>query len=224
MLNWIVIWVGSYLFGFGGPLPDDGLGRPAVPSSEDIVEAAKLPVFWGDPLLQGLHVGLFVAVGALVVYSLTSTGRPLATRCGRSASIPTQHATAASASRATTSSRWPSPAFRRPRRRARRPRLAVPARHHVTIQGSTIGFIGIAVALLGRNTAIGVALAALLFAALRREQRLATSIRRLPARSRRRAWRSSSRASSSSSSGADLIVLLALRRLRRNGGLEESRA
>jgi general nucleoside transport system permease protein len=34
------------------------------------------------------------------------------------------------------------------------------------IQGSTIGFIGIAVALLGRNTAVGVGLAALLFAAL----------------------------------------------------------
>lgn len=34
------------------------------------------------------------------------------------------------------------------------------------VQGSTIGFVGIAVALLGRNTAIGVALAALLFAAL----------------------------------------------------------
>jgi simple sugar transport system permease protein len=34
------------------------------------------------------------------------------------------------------------------------------------LQGSTIGFIGIAVALLGRNTAIGVGLAALLFAGL----------------------------------------------------------
>ena len=34
------------------------------------------------------------------------------------------------------------------------------------IQSSSIGFIGIAVALLGRNTAVGVGLAALLFAAL----------------------------------------------------------
>ena len=34
------------------------------------------------------------------------------------------------------------------------------------IQASQIGFIGIAVALLGRNTAVGVGLAALLFAAL----------------------------------------------------------
>jgi simple sugar transport system permease protein len=35
-----------------------------------------------------------------------------------------------------------------------------------TIQGANIGFIGIAVALLGRNTAIGVGLSALLFGAL----------------------------------------------------------
>ncbi len=28
-------------------------------------------VFWGDPLLQGVHIGLFAAVGALVVYSIT---------------------------------------------------------------------------------------------------------------------------------------------------------
>jgi simple sugar transport system permease protein len=34
------------------------------------------------------------------------------------------------------------------------------------IEGSTIGFLGIAVALLGRNTAVGTAVAALLFAAL----------------------------------------------------------
>src|SRR5207237_9832901 len=35
-----------------------------------------------------------------------------------------------------------------------------------TIQGTNVGFIGIAVALLGRNRALGVGLAALLFAAL----------------------------------------------------------
>jgi simple sugar transport system permease protein len=34
------------------------------------------------------------------------------------------------------------------------------------IQSSTIGFVGIAVALLGRNTALGVGLAALVFGAL----------------------------------------------------------
>ena len=36
--------------------------------SNDIVEGAKLHVWWGDPLLQGLHIGFFIAIGALVVY------------------------------------------------------------------------------------------------------------------------------------------------------------
>ena len=31
---------------------------------------AKLPVFWGDPVLQGLHIGLFIALAALVVFWL----------------------------------------------------------------------------------------------------------------------------------------------------------
>ena len=69
MLNWIVIWVGSFLFGIDGPFQTPV--SDAVPSSEDIVEAAKLPVIWGDPLLQGLHAGILVAVAALVVYTLT---------------------------------------------------------------------------------------------------------------------------------------------------------
>jgi general nucleoside transport system permease protein len=36
----------------------------------------------------------------------------------------------------------------------------------IDVQSSQIGFIGIAVALLGRNTAVGVALSAMLFGAL----------------------------------------------------------
>ena len=66
MLNWIVVWVGVFLFGLGGPLQNDL--QESVPISNDIVEGAKLPVFWGDPLLQGLHIGFFIAIGALVVY------------------------------------------------------------------------------------------------------------------------------------------------------------
>ena len=84
------------------------------------------------------------------------------------------------------------------------------------IQGSTIGFIGIAVALLGRNTAVGVGLAALLFAALETgtaSRNLDPEI--LPAGSRFEPRDHHPGARSSSSSGADLIILLALRRLRR---------
>ncbi len=66
MLNWTIVWVGVFLFGLGGPLQNDL--QESVPISNDIVEGAKLRVFWGDPLLQGLHIGFFIAIGALVVY------------------------------------------------------------------------------------------------------------------------------------------------------------
>ena len=39
-----------------------------VPVSNDVVAGAKLPVFWGDPELQGLHIGLFIALAALLVF------------------------------------------------------------------------------------------------------------------------------------------------------------
>jgi ABC-type uncharacterized transport system permease subunit len=68
MLNWIVIWVGSYLFAVGGPLQTKAAGAAgAVPSSADIPERAQLPVFWGDPLCQGLTIGFFVSFAALDV-------------------------------------------------------------------------------------------------------------------------------------------------------------
>ena len=66
MLNWTVVYVGLFLFGLGGPLHNDT--QSSVPVSNDVVEGAKLHVFWGDPLLQGLHIGFFIALGALVVY------------------------------------------------------------------------------------------------------------------------------------------------------------
>ena len=65
MLNWIAYWVGSYLFGEGGPLQGS---QPSIPISNDIAEGAKLPVFWGIALLQGLSIGIFIAVAMLVVY------------------------------------------------------------------------------------------------------------------------------------------------------------
>jgi simple sugar transport system permease protein len=164
MLNWIVIWVGSYLFGIGGPFQTPV--SDALPSSEDIVEAAKLPVIWGDPLLQGLHAGILIAVAALVVYTLTlnrttlgyevrAVGfNPDAARYG-GISVARNYFLAmaiaglfAGLAGALDVVGWQF-------------------RQDITqIQGSQIGFIGIAVALLGRNTAVGVALAGLLFAAL----------------------------------------------------------
>ena len=85
----------------------------------------------------------------------------------------------------------------------------------ITHPGSQIGFVGIAVALLGRNTAIGVALSALLFAALE----TGTASRNLDP-SYFPPDLSSSLATIIQGLiilfvGADLIILLALRRLRR---------
>src|SRR5207302_2939337 len=66
MLNWIALWVGSYLVGFGGPLQNPR--EISVPATTDIAQSARLPVFWGDPELQGLYVGFFIAIAALVVF------------------------------------------------------------------------------------------------------------------------------------------------------------
>ena len=70
MLNWVAYWLGSYLFGRGGPLQNSNVGGETVPISDTVVESVKLPVIWGDPILQGLHMGIFIALGALVAYWL----------------------------------------------------------------------------------------------------------------------------------------------------------
>jgi hypothetical protein len=88
MLNWIAIWVGQYLFGRGGPLQNSQ--DVSVPISNDVAHSAKLPVFWGDPDLQGLHVGIFVSLAMLVVFWFVL------------------NRTTGSACAGATSSRWPS--------------------------------------------------------------------------------------------------------------------
>jgi general nucleoside transport system permease protein len=164
MLNWIAFWVGNYAFGQGGPLQNDT--NPSVPVSNDIAEGAKLPVFWGDALLQGLHVGFFLAIAALVVYWITLNRTTLGyevravgfnPEAARYGGIPVRRSYFlamaiaggfAAIGGAVDILGWQF-------------RLGV-----IDIQSSQIGFIGIAVALLGRNTAIGVALSAMLFGAL----------------------------------------------------------
>jgi simple sugar transport system permease protein len=164
MLNWTVLWVGVFLFGLGGPLQNDL--QASVPISNDILEDAKLHVWWGDPLLQGLHIGFFVAIGALVVYWIilnrTTLGfgvkavgfNPEAARYG-GISVARNYFLAMAISGAFAGLAgaleilgWQF-------------RLSTG-----DVQTSVIGFTGIAVALLGRNTAVGTGLAALLFGAL----------------------------------------------------------
>src|SRR5205823_6049989 len=62
----IAIYTASWLLGDGGPLQNSA--DKTVPVSNDIADSAKLPVFWGQQQLQGLHIGFFVAIAALVVF------------------------------------------------------------------------------------------------------------------------------------------------------------
>lgn len=164
MLNWVAIWVSVYLFELGGPLQN--AAEPSIPKSEDVVADARLPVFWGDPELQGLHIGIFVAVAAAALfwlllnrstqgYEVRAVGfNPEAAEyggihAGRTyVKVMAICGLFAGLAGALDILGWQF-------------RLATN-----DIRASTIGFYGIAVALLGRNTALGTALAALLFGAL----------------------------------------------------------
>jgi simple sugar transport system permease protein len=164
MLNWIAYWVGSYLFGQGGPLQGS---QPSIPISSDIAESAKLPVFWGLKLLQGLSIAIFISVAMLFVYWLiinrSTLGfevravgfNPEAARYG-GISVARNYFLAMAISGAFAGlagaldiTGW---------------------EYHIgqndIVPVSFVGFIGLAAALLGRNTTLGVALSSLLFGAL----------------------------------------------------------
>lgn len=165
MLNWVAIWVGSYLIGFGGPFQDSS--QPGVPVSREIAPNAHLPVFWGSPLLQGLDIGFFVALGMLVVYWLVLRRTTLGFEvravglnpdAAQNAGIGVARnyfvAMAISGGFAGLAGALDILGWQF--------RLDV-----TTIQiASQMAFTGIAVALLGRNTAVGTFLAAALFAGL----------------------------------------------------------
>ena len=170
MLNWIAIYVGKYLFELGGPLQGD---EPSIPRSLDVFDSAKLWEIWGR--LQPLHAGIFVALAAVVVYHLllnrTTLGyevravgfNPEAARYG-GISVSRNYFLAlaisggfAGIAGAVDVLGW---------------------KHHVAtndFDAGVVGFTGIAVALLGRNKAVGIMLAALLFGALQ----VGTSTRQL---------------------------------------------
>jgi general nucleoside transport system permease protein len=166
MLNWIALWIVSYLVGFGGPLKDEAAGP--VPVSEEVAESAKLPVFFGPELLQGLHIGIFVALVALIVYWITLTRTTLGYEVRAVGFNPEAAAYGGiSVARSYFVAMAISGAFA-----GTAGGLDILGWQHTldttAVQTySQIAFIGIAVALLGRNTAVGILFAALLFAALR---------------------------------------------------------
>ncbi|HUZ98588.1 MAG TPA: ABC transporter permease, partial [Gaiellaceae bacterium] len=161
MLNWIAIWGASYLFGQGGPLQNTQ--DPTAPISGNVVAGAQLPVFWGQAVLQGLHIGFFVALAMLVVfwvilqrttlgYEVRAVGfNPEAAAYG-GINVKKNYflAMAISGTFAGMAGAFDMLGY---------------LYHFGTldVQASQIGFLGIAVALLGRNSAVGVGVAALLF-------------------------------------------------------------
>ena len=167
MLNYVALWVGVWAFGLGGPL--HSAHDKSVPISNPIVHNAHLPVFWGDPELQGLHVGIFVALAALVVFWVL-LNRSVAGYEARAVGFNPDAAEYGGihAGRTYTKVMLTCGAFAG---------LAgaidvlgwqfAVATNDIQNAGVVgAGFIGIAVALLGRNTASGVLVSALLFGAL----------------------------------------------------------
>ena len=161
MLNWIAIYGGQWLFELGGPLQGS---EKSIPKSDAVLEAVRLPTFGTG--LQPVHIGVFIAIAALVVYSVllnrTTLGfevravgfNPDAARysgisVGRNYFLALAIAGGfAGLGGALDNLGW---------------KFTLATND---IQVSTVGFIGIAVALLGRNTAVGIFFSALLFAAL----------------------------------------------------------
>jgi ABC-type uncharacterized transport system permease subunit len=165
MLNWIAIWLASWAFGQGGPLQGP---QPASPISATIDESARMPYFWGDSTLGGLHYGFFVALGALVVfwavlnrttlgYEVRAVGfNPDAAAYG-GISVRKNYVRVMAISGAFAGLAGGMDMLSQ---------YAPIGFGTLDVQASSIGFLGIAVALLGRNTAVGTGLAALLFGGL----------------------------------------------------------
>jgi simple sugar transport system permease protein len=164
MLNWIAYWLLFWLVGAGGPLQN--ATDKSNPVSGDVANSAKLPVFWGQQQLQGLHIGFFLALAALVLFYLllnrTTTGYEVravgfnpeaAAYGGISVKKNMIRAMAISGAFAGLAGALDLTGY-----------LYHVAQSDVPI--SSVGFLGIAVALLGRNTAVGVGFGALLFGAL----------------------------------------------------------
>ena len=175
MLNYTALYMGLYFFGTKGPLHSSDPANASIPVSNDVFEDTKLPVFWGDPELQGLHIGIFIAVGVAALFwvllNRSTTGyevravgyNPDAAEYGGISAgrnyvkVMLICGAFAGLAGAIDVLGWQF-------------RIAT-----IDVQVSLIGFTGIAVALLGRNTAVGTAIAALLFAALQN----GTSVRNL---------------------------------------------
>jgi ABC-type uncharacterized transport system permease subunit len=159
MLNYIAIYGGSYLFEGGGPLQGAVV---SLPRSEVLEESSRLWLIWPEYL----HAGFLVAVAALLVYYVvlnrTTVGYEVravgfSPEAARYSGIPVARsyflAMAIAGGFAGLAGAVDVMGFK----------YSVDTSDFAT---NFVGFTGIAVALLGRNKAIGIFFAAILFAAL----------------------------------------------------------
>jgi general nucleoside transport system permease protein len=166
MLNWIAIYTAQWLFGAGGPLQNNLPGQSTVPISNDVAHSAQLPVIWGSQGFQGLDIGFLIAIAALVVFwavlNRTTLGYEVravgfnpdaAAYAGINVKKNIIRAMAISGAFAGLAGAVDMLGY---------------LYHYgsLDVQVTQVGFIGIAVALLGRNTALGTFLGALLFGGL----------------------------------------------------------
>ena len=164
MLNWIAIWIGEWLFGDGGPLQNPA--NATAPISNDIAPSAQIPAFWGTAGLQALDYGFFVAIGGLIVYYLILNRTTLGYEVRAVGFNPDAAAYGGiNVKKNLIRAMGISGAFAGLAG-------AIDMLGYLSHYGqsdipvSSVGFLGIAVALLGRNTAVGVGLGGLLFGAL----------------------------------------------------------
>lgn len=163
MLNYIAIRFGEYLLGLGGPLQEKG---SSIPASTTFDTSAQLPVFWRPDPFTEVHVGVVIALAA-ATFAWFLIGRTALGFQIRAVGLQPDAAEygGMSVTRITVIAMFIAGAFAGlggavatlgELERLQKSELAV-------IQ---IGFAGIAVSLLGRNTAFGCLFAGLLMGAL----------------------------------------------------------
>ncbi len=165
MLNFIALYFGRFLVEIGGPLQDAASFKPFT---DQLPEGSRYPTFWGEISTNQVHIGVFLALLAAFAYWLvlerTTLGydvkavgaNPEAARYG-GINVKRAIVLAMAIAGAFSGLAGAGEAIGR----------------YYQLQDNTLtgtmlnyGFTGIAVALLGRNKAVGIVLAALLFAAL----------------------------------------------------------
>lgn len=163
MLNYVAIRMGEWLLRLGGPLQENG---SSVPASAEFSDGARLPVFWRPDPFTEVHVGIIVALlAAAAVWFLV--GRMSLGYQIRSVGLQPDAAeySGMSVTKVTIIGMFLAGALAGlggavqtlgDLDRLQKSELAV----------SQIGFAGIAVALLGRNSAWGCVFAGLLMGAL----------------------------------------------------------